>query len=91
MRHATPDDLVEIDGLLRDLRAIDGLVEKRPGVFSHRSRAFLHFHADPAGLYADVRLSGEDFERRPVRTRTQQHELVRDVRAVIGDKAANTP
>jgi hypothetical protein len=86
VRHATPEDLAEVDDLLRALRTIDGLVEKRPGVFSHRSRAFLHFHADPSGLYADVRLEGPDFDRRPVRTRTQQRALVRDVRAAVGEK-----
>jgi hypothetical protein len=86
VRHATPDDLVGVDDLLRTLRGIDGLVEKRPGVFYRRSRAFLHFHADPVGLFVDVRLEGDDFERRPVQTRAQQKELVRDVRAAVGEK-----
>jgi hypothetical protein len=85
VRHAKPDDLVEVDDLLRALRAVDGLVEKRPGAFAYRSRAFLHFHADPAGLYVDVRLDGEDFERRAVHTRAQQRSLVRDVRAAVGE------
>jgi hypothetical protein len=85
VRHATPDDLIEADDLLRSLRGIDGLVEKRPGVFSYRSRAFLHFHADPSGLYADVRLQGDDFERLPVHSRRQQRELVREVRAAMGE------
>ena len=86
MRHATPVDLAEIDDLVRALRATDGLVEKRPGAFSYRSRAFLHFHADAAGLYADVRLQGDHFERRAVHTRAQRNELVRDVRAAVGEK-----
>ena len=81
MRHATPDDLVELSDLLERLRAVEGLVEKSPGTFYRRSRAFLHFHADPAGLYADVRLDGDDFERRPVHTRAQRDALLRDVRA----------
>jgi hypothetical protein len=84
VRHATPDDLVELDGLLASLRTLDGLVERSPGTFYRRSRAFLHFHADPAGLYADVRCDGDDFERRPVHTRAQQNGLLRDVRAALG-------
>jgi hypothetical protein len=88
MRHATPDDLLELGGLLTDLRAQRGLVEKSPGVFYRRSRAFLHFHADPAGLYADVRFDGDDFERRPVHTRAQRHELLRDIRAAAGEPAS---
>jgi hypothetical protein len=85
VRHATPDDLVQVDDLLRALRAVDGLVEKRPGAFAYRSRAFLHFHADSAGLYVDVRLKGEDFDRRAIHTRAQQRALVRDVRAAVGE------
>ena len=83
MRHATPDDLVELEDLLASLRALDGLFEKKPGTFYRRSRAFLHFHADPGGLYADVRLEGDDFERRPVHTRGQRNGLLRDVRAAL--------
>jgi hypothetical protein len=83
VRHATPDDLLELGDLLTDIRALPGLVEKSPGVFYRRSRAFLHFHADPAGLYADVRFAGDDFERRPVHTRAQRDEMLRDIRAAI--------
>jgi hypothetical protein len=86
VRHATPDDLVELGDLLTDLRALDGLVEKRPGVFYRRSRAFLHFHADPAGLFADVRFAGDDFERRPVHTPAQRDALLRDVLAALEEK-----
>jgi hypothetical protein len=87
MRHATPNDLLELGDLLTDIRAQRGLVEKSPGVFYRRSRAFLHFHADPAGLYADVRFEGDDFERRPVHTRAQRDELLRDIRDAAGEPA----
>src|ERR1700728_3260770 len=49
MRHATPQDLERIAPLLHDLRTLDGLTERTPGVFYRRSRAFLHFHGDPDG------------------------------------------
>ena len=45
------------------LRTIDGLKERKRGVFYLKSRAFLHFHEDPAGLFADIRLAGDDFDR----------------------------
>ena len=85
VRHASADDLGELDELLTGLRAIDGLREKSPGTFYRRSRAFLHFHADPAGVYADVRFAGDDFERRPVHTRAERARLLRDVRAAVGE------
>jgi hypothetical protein len=85
VRHATPADLDRIGDLLVELRAVDGLVERSPGVFYRRSRAFLHFHADPAGMFADVRLDGEDFTRLAVTTRPEQANLLRQVRAVAGE------
>lgn len=63
MKHAGPAVLEGLEPLLARLRAIDGLVERRAGVFYCRSRAFLHFHEDPAGVFADVRFDGVAFER----------------------------
>jgi hypothetical protein len=54
MRHARDEDLDRIDGLLTQLRALPGLTEKKRGVFYRKSRAFLHFHEDPAGMFADL-------------------------------------
>ena len=47
MKHAGPSALAEMDALLGELRKLEGLTERRPGVFYRRSRAFLHFHEDP--------------------------------------------
>ena len=67
MRHAGPDTLARIEPLLEELRAREVLRERRPGLFELKSRAFLHFHDDPSGIFADVRL-GTDFVRMPVTT-----------------------
>ncbi len=85
VRHATPEDLGGLVSLLGRLRAIEGLVERRPGVFYRRSRAFLHFHHDPKGMFVDVRL-GEEFVRVPVGTSAQQADLVARVRAAVGEQ-----
>jgi hypothetical protein len=85
MRHARPDDLVPIESLLTDLRSVSGLVERSPGVFYRSSRAFLHFHADPSGLFADIRLEGEDFDRIPIDSPTAQAALLRQVRIAVGE------
>jgi len=74
MKHATDDALDRLEPLLGRLRALDGLRERTRGTFTHRSRAFLHFHEDPAGLFADVRLA-DDFERHEVTTAAQQSRL----------------
>ena len=57
-------------------------MEKKRGVFYRRSRAFLHFHEDPAGLFADVRLV-DDFERHRVSTAAEQAELLAAVHDVV--------
>ena len=63
MKHATATALDQLEPLLERLRELNGLSERKRGIFYHRSKAFLHFHEDPSGLYADVRLAGDDFER----------------------------
>ena len=78
MKHAGPQAFVRLAPLLEDLRARSPLVEKRTGVYYLKSRAFLHFHEDPAGLFADVRLA-DDFERLPVTTPAQQAKLLKRI------------
>lgn len=54
MRHARDEDLDRLEDLLAELRTLPGLKEKKRGVFYLKSRAFLHFHEDPKGLFADI-------------------------------------
>jgi hypothetical protein len=67
MKHATEKTLERLSDLLDGIRARDGIREKKTGVFYRGSKAFLPFHEDPAGLFADFRV-GEEFERLPVNT-----------------------
>ena len=82
MKHVSTEGLDDLDDVLRRLREIDGLTEKKRGVFYRRSRAFLHFHEDPSGLYADVRLADE-FERVRVTTTAERKRLLGLVRAAM--------
>lgn len=75
MRHAGQGTLTRIAPLLEQLRARPALREMRPGVFHLKSRAFLHFHDDPSGVFADVRLA-DDFVRLRVSTRSEQADLL---------------
>jgi hypothetical protein len=65
VRHARDEDLDRLEDLLAELRALPDLKEKKRGVFYLRSRAFLHFHEDPKGLFADIggAAFGGPFER----------------------------
>jgi hypothetical protein len=84
VRHAGLETLAELEGVLGDLRRTAGIVERRPGVFYRGSKAFLHFHEDPTGPYADVRLEAAgDFERFRVRTATERRQLLTRVRTAL--------
>jgi hypothetical protein len=78
MKHAGGDALDRLEPLLTELRALAGLREKSRGVFYRRTRAFLHFHEDPTGLFADVRFA-DDFERVNVTSAAEQDALLRRV------------
>jgi len=86
VRHATPAGLEQISNLLAKLRGVNGLVERTPGVYYRRSRAFLHFHEDPAGMFADVRLTGDDFVRLRVTSQAEQASFLKQVRRAVGEE-----
>ncbi len=78
MKHVGPDALDRLEPLLRELRLRGRLRERKRGNFTLGSRAFLHFHEDPKGLFADVRLR-EEFDRFAVNTERQRAELLRRI------------
>jgi len=85
VKHAGESALEGIEPLLLQLRAAEGIVERSRGVFYRRSRAFLHFHEDPTGLYADLRADPDgDFDRFRVNTAAEQASLLREVRRIVG-------
>ena len=86
MKHAGPDALDAAEPFLCQLRTIPRLVEKKQGLFYRNSKAFLHFHEDPSGLHADVRL-GVDFERLRVETKAERAALLSLLRSQEGTES----
>ncbi len=82
MRHARAEDLVPLEDLLVSLRSLEGLTERSPGTFYRKSNAFLHFHADEAGLFADLKEHGTFTRYRATTKREQAHLLTRAKRAL---------
>ena len=78
MKHATAASLDRLEPLLAEIRGFAWLKEKSRGVFYRGSRATLHFHEDPAGLFADLRLTG-DWQRLPVNSFSEQAALMREL------------
>ncbi len=85
MKHAGRETLAKIEPLLARLRGMAELKEKTPGTFYFKSRAFLHFHEDPAGLYADIRAEdGAGFDRIQVDDADSQAHLMERARRLAG-------
>jgi hypothetical protein len=83
MKHAGADSLDRLAPLLAQLRDLAGLKEKQRGVFYFKSKAFLHFHQDGDGLFADLRTSA-DWQRYPVTTEADSQVLIDATRQALG-------
>jgi hypothetical protein len=81
MKHATEATLLGLTPLLDELRKRP-MREKKIGIFYVKSKSFLHFHEDPSGMYADLRM-GEDFERFAVNSKAEQSLLLKAVDRVL--------
>jgi hypothetical protein len=79
VKHASPVALDALEPLLEQLRAIDGITERKHGVFYRRSSAFLHFHEDPAGFFADLK-AGPAWQRLAATTARERRALLAAVR-----------
>ena len=76
MKHAGANTLATLAPFLRRVRECGALTERTPGSFYRKSKAYLHFHEDPGGIYADVKLSGNEFTRVRVATPQEQERLL---------------
>jgi hypothetical protein len=85
MKHAGEAALDTIEPLLIKLRQLEDIREHKPGIFYKKSSAFVHFHEDPAGIFADVR-GDREWLRLPVNTPSEHRQLVRLVRKILGGK-----
>jgi hypothetical protein len=78
MKHASSEALGKLTDLLVQIRAKPGLKERKPGIFYRKSIAFLHFHEDPAGIFADLKI-GAKFARYPVNSGRERTALLSNI------------
>ncbi|MCQ9154029.1 hypothetical protein [Acidomonas methanolica] len=81
MKHATKGTLERMDALLIRVRR-EELKERSLGVFYRTSKPFLHFHEDPAGLFADL-VQGATFNRYPINTDIEKDVLIAAIDAIL--------
>ena len=66
MKHAGPAAIEALAPLLTEIRRdLPGIIEEKPGTFYRKGQGLLHFHEDPAGFFADLKIAGE-WRRFPV-------------------------
>jgi len=82
MKHAGATALDALEPVLKQLRTLAGITEKKRGLFYRGSSAFLHFHEDPAGFFADFKKDG-DFVRVPVNNRKEIEILISAVKRAL--------
>ena len=83
MKHAGGETLEELEAVLAVVRALPRVVERTPGCFYIGSKAFLHFHEDPLGIFADVKLNSDKFERMRVSSKRERERFLKLVRKVF--------
>lgn len=84
MKHAGSEALDVLADLLDEIRRRAGLREPKRGTFYRKSSGFLHFHEDPAGLFADLKM-GSDYQRFRVNTAAERRALLQRVTRLTRD------
>jgi hypothetical protein len=92
MRHAGADALDRLEPILVELRKLPALRERKRGAFYLGSAGFLHFHEDPAGFFADLKIDGA-FVRLRANSQKEIATLIRraaaEVKAVAGRRTSS--
>jgi len=82
MKHAGPAALDQLEPILEEIRRLGGLKEKKRGAFYCGSIGFLHFHEDPAGFFADLKV-GDDYVRFPINSKSQTQTFLRRAASAV--------
>ena len=82
MKHAGPETIARLALLVAELRKLEPLREPKAGTFYRGSSAFLHFHEDAAGDFADLKIDG-DWQRSRVVSARERAALLRRVRVLL--------
>jgi len=90
VKHAGKESLANLAAVLGVLREQRALVERTPGSFYLRSRGFVHFHEDAAGLFADLKEDLVSFTRYRVSTRAERKAFLARVNRCLNRLSAST-
>jgi hypothetical protein len=87
VKHAGPASLDALEPLLAEIRQRAGadlkIVEKKRGSFYRKGKAWLHFHEDPAGYFADLK-GPDDWLRMRVSEANERQVLMAAINEQLG-------
>jgi hypothetical protein len=86
MKHAGAKALQGLSDLLDQIRQRQGLKERKLGIFYRKSKSFLHFHEDQAGIFADL-TEGDTFDRYPVNSAKDRRALLAAIDRILADQS----
>jgi len=81
MKHGGEETLDLLEDLLCEVRKHTALHERKRGAFYRKSVGILHFHEDPAGLFADLKVDGE-WRRFSIDSQDERRALLKKLAAV---------
>jgi hypothetical protein len=55
MGHTKPESLIDLEHEFEIIRSLEGVKEKKPGIFYLKATSFLHFHDKDGKRWADVK------------------------------------
>jgi hypothetical protein len=82
LKHAGDTARDQLESVLGALRKRTELTERGRGRFYRKSSAFLHFHEDPEGLFADLKIGGA-WHRFRVSTAAERKRLLAKLRETL--------
>jgi len=83
MKHASAETLDLLEPFLGRIRSFNKLTQKRPGIFYKGSKAFVHFHEDPQGIFADLWVAS-DWQRFRVSDQKEQEAFLKAISSNLG-------
>ncbi|HXQ14313.1 MAG TPA: hypothetical protein VN814_06800 [Caulobacteraceae bacterium] len=87
MKHAGAAALDRLEPLLARIRTHAALKEKSRGCFYLKRRGLVHFHEDPAGMFADLSTPDGQDDRLKVDDADGADELLRRIADILGPGA----
>jgi hypothetical protein len=79
MARASSTTLEKLAPVLRALREIEGLTERKPGIFYFKREPMLHFHDVDGGVLAHVKAMEGGFDEFVVASAIDQSRLIAEV------------